>query len=234
MASMVDRRDKNRQYRRIQVRFWPHGESSNPSRQVHQGITHNLSFQGAFVSSHKIFSRGTRLRLEVQIDGSTVALEGVVAHAHRVPRELQALRTSGMGVRFLSPAELLSPLLGADAAPEPASPSPAVSERTYPMQFESPKRFLECFHRDLVNGGIFVRSTRPSRMHETVAIELRLPGPEAPAVTARGRVVQVLEPRSTPTGPAAGGMGLELIDLESLLAVLKPIVERLEAGGPKP
>lgn len=223
MSSIVNRRDQDRHYRRVQVRFWPQGES-----QAVQGITNNLSLQGTFVNSHKIFPRGTRLRVELQLAGSILNLEGIVAHAHRIPPELRALGTQGMGIRFLTPEELLRPVLGGKGATTTPTKSRAEAQKVYPVRFESPKRFLDCFRRDLVNGGIFVRTTRPSRMREIVSIELHLPAPEARMIEARGRVVQVLEPRSTPTGNAAGGMGLELIDLEALIEALTPIVQRLE------
>lgn len=241
--SIDERRESPRHPRRLQVRFRAEGEERPTS-----GMTNNLSLQGAFVTAPRVFPRGTRLRLEIGSGETAVAVEGRVAHAHRVPAELRALGTSGMGIRFLPPEEVVRPLLvsrggseripgqgnglaasegGGGAGAEAANDTAAGAPTVFAVRFRGASDFLRCFHRDLSNGGIFVRTERPRPIRSLIELEFELPGSEE-TLAVRGRVVQVIEPRSG-EDPPRGGMGVELLDLENLLDELRPLVERL--GG---
>lgn len=233
-----ERREERRHARRLRVRFWPRGEGPSVS-----GLTGNLSRSGLFLTAPKVFTRGTRLRLELPTEGGPVTIEGEVAHAHRVPVDLRALGTSGMGVRFLAPGELVEPMLPAPMLPaverqaaevgdagSPVAPSPVAPEpRAYAVSFAGPREFLECFERDLVNGGLFLRTERPRPSGSVVDLRFHLPegSGEQQALEARGRVVQVIGPEAG-DGTGRGGMGLELLDLESLLRRLRPAARRLK------
>lgn len=228
--SVDERREAPRHPRRIQVRFWADGGSHGTS-----GMTSNLSLRGAFISAPKVHPRGTRVRIELQRKDGPVVIEGEVAHAHRVPVELRALGTSGMGIRFLPPEDLVAPMLPAEMVEEPddaLEPNPEESEAdgapaVFTVSFALASEFLQCYHRDLVNGGIFVRTERPRPIRSLIELEFDVPGREEP-LSVRGRVVQVIEPRSG-EHPPHGGMGVELLGLDDLLADLEPILERL--GG---
>lgn len=222
-----ERRRTPRHLRRIPVSFRAQGGETSTS-----GMTANLSLSGVFIAAPKVYPRGTRLRLELKRDGGPVVIEGVVAHSHRVPVELRALGTSGMGVRFLPPEDLVAPLLpdvGSEVEAEEAEEPPRSSgtPRVFRVTFTDASEFLECHRRDLVNGGIFVRADRPRRPHSLIELELEVPGQKEP-VPVHGRVVQVIEPQDGDV-PAQGGMGVELLDLEDLLGRLRPVVDRL--GG---
>lgn len=227
-----ERRELPRHLRRIKVTFRAEGDERTTS-----GMTGNLSLRGAFITAPKVYPRGTRLRLELKRDEGPVVVEALVAHAHRVPVELRALGTSGMGLRFLLPEELIQPLLakaGSDLEPgesEAAEGADATAEttgepRVFRVAFAGTSDFLDCYRRDLVNGGLFVRTRRPRRPQSLVQLEIEAPGLEE-AVPVRGRVVQVIEPRSG-TGSVRGGMGIELLELDELLERLRPVAERLE------
>lgn len=225
-----ERRRTPRHRRRIPVSFRAEGKEVSTS-----GMTGNLSLSGVFIAAPKVYPRGTRLRLELKRHPEPVVIEGVVAHAHRVPVELSALGTSGMGVRFLPPEDLIAPLLPgvgsevetaeAESAEEPAESGDA--SRVFRVTFADASAFLDCHRRDLVNGGIFVRTDRPRGPHSLIELELEVPGQEEP-VPARGRVVQVIEPRDGDVS-FRGGMGVELLELDDLLGRLRPLVDRL--GG---
>lgn len=227
--SREERREERRHPRRLRVRFWPRGEETPVS-----GLTGNLSRSGAFLTAPKVLARGTRLLLELPAGDGPVLIEGEVAHAHRIPVDLRSLGTSGMGVRFLSPEELVGPLLPVDAekdgaageSSERAALDAGEGSRVYAVGFPGVREFLECYERDLVNGGLFLRTERPQPRGSVVDLRFRLPeeAGEAESLEARGRVVQVVEPGD---GAGEGGMGLELLDLETLLERLRPVAERL-------
>lgn len=218
-----ERRRTPRHPRRIRVRFWVEGQERATS-----GVTNNLSLSGAFITAPEVHARGTRLRLELNHDDGPVMIEGRVAHAHRVPVELRALGTSGMGVRFLPPEDLVAPLLPEELIQDAAEePERSAGPRVFSVSFDGVSDFLQCYHRDLVNGGIFIRTARPRGIRSLIDLEFQVPGRAEP-LTSRGRVVQRIEPRAG-EDPPRGGMGIELLEVENLLAELRPLVERL--GG---
>jgi len=95
------------------------------------------------------------------------------------------------------------------------------------VHFSGVAEFLEVYRRDILQGGLFVSTRYPARLQETVNVELYPPGLLVDPVLVRARVVQRFEPQSD-TGPnLLAGMGLELLDVPSLLERLGPVVERL-------
>jgi hypothetical protein len=114
--------------------------------------------------------------------------------------------------------------------PPPAAPvDPAGGSFT--VRFASVAEFLAVYQRDLVQGGLFVSTPLPARLHETVRVELYPPGFSALPVVLQARVVQRFEPQ-TGTGPnLLSGMGLELLDLPALIARLEPVIARLKGSG---
>jgi len=126
------------------------------------------------------------------------------------------------------------PTLGSDgagdgAAPDDGDDTPLPANQTYPLMFDKPSDFLTVFHRDIVNGGLFVSTSRPARLYEQVVVALHLPGDEKRVVQAEARVVQVVEPRPTAGGRTHGGMGLELLDTDRVLRKLRSVVEGMRA-----
>ncbi len=111
----------------------------------------NVSFNGLFLSTNVALERGERLRLEISHREREVVIEGQVARLVRVPLQLRQVRPQGVGVRFLSPVELVSELFPtsatvpaatallpeeeAEAFPEP-DPSPASEADLEPLPEE--------------------------------------------------------------------------------------------------
>lgn len=117
--------------------------------------------------------------------------------------------------------------------PAPASPPPRPIEGSglFKVGFLGPKEFLEIFQRDIVNGGLFVSTRQPSRLQETVRIEIWPPIPGFAPVTVRARVVQRFEPQEGSFGPnLLAGMGVEILDVANVLEELRPVVERLRGS----
>lgn len=115
---------------------------------------------------------------------------------------------------------------------ETASPRPPVgaSGGSFTVRFEGPNEFLEVFRRDIQQGGLFVSTLYPARLQESVVVEIHPPLPGSEPVLLRARVVQRFEPHpgeSVPGVNLLAGMGLELLDLPTVIQKLQPIVDRL-------
>lgn len=233
--SHANRRSYARTLRRVQVRFSIDGEE-----RLRHGFTKNLSLSGALVTTADPPGRGAVVRMEMVGKERSSIVYARVVHAHRMPPELRRFADSAMGVRFLQTAELIASFLpeGATAGLPLDQPPETESEggggdvggQTYSLSFEKPSDFLTVYHRDLVNGGLFVATSRPARLHEKVVVALHLPGEEKKVEKVKARVVQVVEPRKVAGGRTAGGMGLELLDPDRVLERLVPVVEGLQGG----
>jgi hypothetical protein len=105
---MTSNRRQNRRWpRRVQVRFW---RPEQPA-QVFQGFTSDVSETGAFIVTGTPIGTDARIRVELLTDHGGIVTEAEVRRSHRVQRELQSMKSCGMGVRFLGIAELMHELL---------------------------------------------------------------------------------------------------------------------------
>ena len=116
------------------------------------------------------------------------------------------------------------PPLPSRRPPVPVEPSGG----SFTVRFSGVEEFLEVYRRDLLQGGLFVSTRYPARLQETVNVELFPPGLLVDPVLVRARVVQRFEPQSESGPNLLSGMGLELLDVPSLLERLAPVVERLK------
>jgi hypothetical protein len=112
----VSRRTAERIPRRIEVRFW-----RRTSSQPHTGFTLDVSKSGIFLSTTQQLEPGERIRMEFTERDRGFMVEGQVARVHRVSLALRHLEQPGVGVRFLTPAELIQELVG-KAKPAAARP----------------------------------------------------------------------------------------------------------------
>lgn len=216
------------------MQFWKRGEPH-----TYPGYTTNISLTGMFIGTRSPFAPGTRLRIEVLEGDRGFMVEGVVAHARQVRGEMVRLTQPGMGVRFLSVEDLVRELVPAGYGHEdlpPAQeegaverepiPTPREGGGTFAIHFLNPGEFLDVYRRDIVNGGLFVSTRFPGRLQETVNVELHPPFPNARPVLVRARVVQRFEPSGDSLGPnLLAGMGVELLDLPSVVDSLQPYVQ---------
>jgi len=229
----MNRRRSERVPRRVEVQFWQVGQK------IHRGYSTNISASGMHISTANPLQPQVRLRIEVIHGERGFLIEGVVAHRKAVHPELLKVTPAGMGVRFLSPDELIREIFpataggAAGAAAGQGTPDrEAIEEptqedfRTFAVRFASAKDFLAAYERDIVNGGLFVATSRPGRMRELVRIEIHPPGPSPSPVLIPARVVQRFEPEPG-SGAILVGMAVELLDLPAALARLRPIADRL-------
>ncbi|HVT58858.1 MAG TPA: PilZ domain-containing protein [Thermoanaerobaculia bacterium] len=226
----MNRRRSPRSPRRVQIQFWQPGEK------IHRGYTTNLSSTGMHITTSEPLPPRSRLRVEIVRGERGFVVEGVVAHRRTVHPELAKVVTPGMGVRFLSPQELIHELfpdsLGGNGSRAHSTTGTAhvieqdegTERRIFSVRFASAQDFLGIYQRDIVNGGLFVATGRPGRVHEVVNVEL-FPPDGAPPVVLRARVVQRFQPEPG-SGAILVGMGVELLDLEAALELLQPLIER--------
>lgn len=228
---MDRRRRETRVPRRVEVQFWQVGQK------IHRGYSTNISAGGMHISTANPLPPRARLRIEVVHGERGFLIEGVVAHRRAVHPELMKVTPPGMGVRFLSPEELIREIFPVEAggtagAVVGGGPPEALEEprqedvRIFTVRFASAKDFLGIYERDIVNGGLFVATSRPGRIRELVRVELHPPGPSPSPIQLPAQVVQRFEPEPG-RGVILVGMAVELLDLPAALDRLRPIAEGL-------
>lgn len=218
----MNRRRSPRIPRRIQVLVQPRGET-----QAFRSHTSNLSEQGMHIATRHARPSGTRLRIEILDEREGFVVEGVVAHARAVHPELAKVIPPGIGVRFLTPEELVAGL----AMPRQAEIGSAEPpDGVFALQFGSLGQFLETYRRDIRVGGLFVPTRRPARLQTEVTVEVHPPDRRFSPIALRARVVRRFDaPLTVPTGVEPRiGMGVELLDPASALESLRPIAEQIE------
>lgn len=132
----MERRQDERQFRRLPVRFWVRDEGKERI-----GFTTNISTGGMFIGSNQVFSPGTRLRVEVLDSLNGFVVEGQVTRAVRVAPHLRAVQSSGMGIRFVPVAELVQEFFLRPAESQPQAQAPPGSFQQYPpaaLQYSQP------------------------------------------------------------------------------------------------
>ncbi len=228
----MNRRENERVVRRVPVRFTVRGEAAEPVR----GYTTNISTGGMFISTGRPSESGKRLRIEVGEEGRDFTVEGLVAHSRRTAPELRVLGLTGMGVRFLTVAELVSELLGGDPDRESGRQAPALLEESalgdgvFRLRFRSREHFLRVYRQDVVHGGLFVPTRQPAELSEPITLEVLVPLKDYPPLRLRARVVHRIP--SGGGGSSANllaGMGVQFEDPAAAFAALDPVVTRL--GG---
>lgn len=189
------------------MRFWNGSLEGN-------GFTRDVSAAGLYLESPALVEVGTRLHLEIDLFGEPFFAEGVVARRVRVPRQVQAMRKQGFGVRLLTLSEALHELQRSEAA---AGPQVRLS-----LDLRDPPTLARTLERDVRVGVIFVPTEEDHAVGSRVGVRLMLP-PDAeddePRLDISGTLIaRVEEPR---------GFGVQIADLDAVRARL---VEALETA----
>lgn len=218
----MERREQERRSRRAKVHFWQRG-----SDKCYRGYSANISVGGMYLDTNHLAPPGTRIRLEIGADSRGFMVEAVVA---RINKSLQALRPSGMGVRFLSIEELLGELIP-ELGSVPKEPEAGLPDGTYQLRFADRQQFFEVYDRDLATGGLFVPTNDPAPLNQIVQVRLSVAEPGVDPVELRARVVHRVE-RSMPGDASSGnlmaGMGVELVSFETSLKAVWTMVAQLK------
>jgi uncharacterized protein (TIGR02266 family) len=227
---MSDRRQSERTFRRVPVRFWPREEGAHPRK----GYTSNLSDGGMFVATTSPYRSGKRLRLEVGEEAAAFAVEGRVAHSRLLALELHKLGISGMGVEFLTVGELVEELLGRPPKGEggaAAFEETALGDGLYRLRFADVKGLLRVYHKDVVHGGLFVPTRKPAALSARITLEVELPGGREP-LRLTAQVVQRIDPEGAASRPnLLAGMGVHFEDPAAARKAFERAVQALGASG---
>ncbi len=187
-----------RHERSLEVRFWKRGDPTPMS-----GSATDISAGGMSLLSEARLAAGTRLEIRFLDAASGFVVEG----------EITNNKESGMGVRFLQVKELVAALV----VPEPPPPELVESAEIdlaefgiFRIKYGSQAEFRQAYERDLMSGGLFVPSTRPAVLGADVQLDIVVEDAGLDPVRLGGRVVQ----------QATGGMGVEIVNLQSAQAAL--------------
>lgn len=208
---MERRRDARRPHR-IKVRFLERGTDKRGS-----GYTTNISDTGMHITTSRLLPGGRRIRVELRSgSGDTVITEAVVARAERSSHQM---RPDTMGVRFLTPQELVAELIPGAGAPGVREPTPA-EEGVYRFRFADHQQFMAAYQGELRSGRLFVPTERPAAVGEIVTVELRVAN--ASPMEFQALIVDRIEAGD---GNLMAGMGVELQGFEQTLEALRLIME---------
>ncbi|MEM7585228.1 MAG: PilZ domain-containing protein [Acidobacteriota bacterium] len=217
----MERREQERRSRRVQVKFTVRGADK-----VYRGYSANISTGGMYIDSNHPLAKGTRIRLEVCAGEKGFMVEAEVA---RVIKSRQAMRPSGMGVRFLSVDELVDELMPRIDTLKDSGP--AAADGVYRLRFSSREQFFEVYDRDLATGGLFIPTDDPAPISELVMIELSVDAPGVEPVRFPARVVHRLDPKmpeGTTGGNLMAGMGVEIQSFDTTLKAIWTMVAQLK------
>jgi hypothetical protein len=176
--SPKDRRKDVRVRKRLKVEY---GETEFD----HKGILHNISIGGVFISASRLFHKGTRLHLHIIDPKFDFYAEGLVVRHRRVDQALRHIDAQGMGVRLLSPAELIRGMI----------PKATRAVDTQQVVCASPAELQKLINEQLVAGVIVVSvGTPPPAANTMVEFSLRIEfGDRSRIVSGEGRIMQILK-----------------------------------------
>ncbi len=170
----MERRRLKRQPRRLSVSF---GEAELTGN----GITRDVSADGAFIMAQRPPPIGTRLHLAVNYNKNRkLFFEAVVRRHCYAPPELRQVQQSGFAVTFLGPRELVEELT-------PAAAAAPVLRR----ELGDRAALASCMTQEIAMGGVFVHTDTEYAAGTPLRIELRLTFLER-TLSFPARVVQVV------------------------------------------
>ncbi len=154
---MSEKRKQRRHAKRLKVRFGENDFSST-------GITSDVSATGMFIQTTKVPAIGNRIHVELTLpSGRLLFCEAAVMRQQHVPPELRQAVKGGVGVRFLSPGELVAEMV----------PHLKDSKRLC-IDYQSHADFKVAWDREIKRGGIFVWTEAHPVINSIVSIEFNL------------------------------------------------------------
>jgi PilZ domain len=173
-----NRRRHSRIKKRLKVEF---GEQAFD----HKGILNDISIGGIFISAGRLFKQGTRLHLHVVDPSFDFYAEGVVVRLKRVDQLLRRIEAQGMGIRLMSPAEVIRSLI----------PRVARAVDTRQVVCSDPEQLQKLINEQLVAGVLVVPVTDPPPAPNTaVEFFIRVDFGDSPrTLGGEGRIMQILD-----------------------------------------
>lgn len=233
----MDKRKTPRYKRRIQLRFW-----SLDERKPRKGFTHNVSVSGMFIATNSPFKPGTRIHVEIPSSVEKLNLQAEVRYAARVDPILQKVKPSGMGIRFLTVAELMGELLKLKKPPTGVEEEAGedaeieVSQEllgpVLPVAFATPHNFANTYERDIKYGGLFVPTAESVDEDDKVVLEFRFEWDPGLTVQVQASVIKrFAAAEGSTTGEAVSGVGVAFSDPTHVTTQLSNVMSGLDRGG---
>lgn len=173
-----NRRKHSRIKKRLKVEF---GETDLG----HKGILSDISIGGVFVVAGRLFKGGSRLHLHVIETDWDFYAEGVVVRLKRVDQLLRRIEAQGMGLRLLSPAEVIRAMI----------PRVARTVETQQLECSSDEQLQQLLREQLAAGVLLVPVNEPLPAPNTIvefSIHLDF-GASPRTISGQGRVMQILD-----------------------------------------
>jgi hypothetical protein len=177
-----DRRRSKRYRRRFKVRIWWEDLESI-------AFTGDVSATGAMLETNLPLELGTRLHLEVDLNGQPHFAECVVTRKRTYPRQARGMFKPGVGVRFVSLMEAVRGL-----SEEQEAPAAEAQPVSIPMEVDlrEPEKLQEAYDQDLKHGGLRVLTTEIPEFDSVVTVPVWLPEPHG-RIDCEGTVVKTFE-----------------------------------------
>ena len=181
IPSGKERRRAARRRAHYKVRFWGQDLDAN-------GFVTDVSNTGLFIETRKLPPAGARLHLEIYLTETPFLAEGEVARVQNVPASIAAVRANGFGVRLVTWPEVVDPSRGGAKAAALASVASGTGTEADPLIYDlsDPRRLQTVYTTEICRGGLFVQTGHIVTLGTTVAVTLRLPGPN-PELSSKGR-----------------------------------------------
>ncbi len=201
------------------MRYWI-GNDPTPRA----AYVHDISTTGVFIATPYPVTRGTGVRLEIRDGDTTIHFETVVARRVWVAPDLRLLGPTGMGVRFLSPEELVEQLRvrGRGGARKVNG-----EDGVFEIVLEDDKPLLAAYSKELEHGGFYIPTDSTPELNQEIVLEFRLPEPSGKSLRAKATVVQRVPPGQE-TGGLPAGIGVAFNEPEVVLAGLRPYLPSVE------
>ncbi|MBX7100736.1 MAG: hypothetical protein K1X89_23690 [Myxococcaceae bacterium] len=194
----MEKRRHRRYAKRFRVRY---GETQLDKT----GFSGDVSATGLFVMTNHQPKLGTRMHVEVGVEGDKVLyLEAVVARLAIVAPELRGVMKGGFGMRYLTGAELMAEMV----------PHLKDNKARLVLSYGTKEAFLAAYENELKRGGAFVFSLQEQKQDTILTLEVDCSF-MGKVLAFEARVVHVAQ---APDG--RWGLGLMFLDPAAAMASL--------------
>jgi PilZ domain len=202
-VAVLERRRNKRYNKRLKVAF---GEKDF----TQSGFTGNVSSSGLFIIATTNVKVGSKLHLQIDVEGRPLYQEAMVARLNVVPPELRTVVKGGFGVRFLTQRELLAEMI----------PN-AANAMTRVMSFDTAWKLAELYEKEIKRGGVFLWSDTQVALDTVIPIEFEL-GYANHAITLQAKVVTVV-----PNPDGKFGLACMFIDGAEVAVQFQPYLPKV-------
>ena len=173
---MAERRKHKRVKKRLQVAYGVDDLS-------HRGLATDISISGMFLDCRQPPDIGTRLHLHVQHPERDFYVEAEVVRVRRVDARLRSLKKEGVGLRFLSPAELIAASV----------PKEERMQATNTLVCTNAAAVKDLLSEQIYSRIVVVPVDEPApELAENVEFTIRVEVGDGTEIDGRGRVLQII------------------------------------------